>query len=325
MVALNGLGPRVAASALPEPETVLYGRIVQVHRGREFWITNGELAMTLRTSVPEVREHRLVARVRAQADGRSSYVVRLPHQLLARGLTVAADRVPLLASGEHRVDFSRVTIDGAPVQFAPMTITDLRLTSRERSRVHRMDLLQTGPASDSDGDGAPDSWEAQHGRDPWDARDGGGLAPGPAEDDDRMIRARGTTDFAAWRAVWFPDDQRSLDVSAAEDPDADGYPNLVEYAFEQDPLQPDIGLGEAGPMLQVESGTMALRLRPRVGARDLEFRVEVAAHLGEWEETAATWNEGAAGSGERMLRLGAADQDSETPVHQFFRVRVLRR
>jgi dienelactone hydrolase len=90
--------------------------------------------------------------------------------------------------------------------------------------------------------------------------------------------------MAAWRFVQFGVDSDNVGLAGdSADPDADGRSNLLEYAFNTDPLVPDEpGLPDS-QLVELESGThLAIRFPRVTAASDIIYQVESSDDLGEW-------------------------------------------
>lgn len=312
------------AASVSEPDTVLYGRVTQRVGDREFWATNGVLTWTLRSTTPTARVHRFTTRLRPLDQGRYSYVLRIPHQLLAFDLGVQPERVALTAAGQ-RLESLEITLDGQPLALAPQVAAGVEVGAAQRAAAQRVDLEIQGPVQDSDGDGLPDAWEDSHGLDKWDPTDGASAEVAtPAEAIVRAAQAART--FAEWRAVYFPTDARALDVSAADDPDHDGLANLVEYAFELDPTVAEADGGSANtPRVASRGDRRGIAFRRRAQAMDLDYRLESAADLKTWTEVTDAFEVVPLGEGGPGFQAWLPRNAEESTGFGFLRLRVLRR
>jgi len=162
------LGCLVAAS-IPEPPTLIYGRVVQLVGGREFPVTSGILSWSLRpvaTGTPAVA---LSTPLGPLADGTLCYRLEIPHEALVSGLAVSADAVAL-GTAETVHELVDVIVDGQTARPLRPGSVYLALSQAGRAQAHRVDLVLGGTPADSDGDGLPDLWENAFGLDP-DAND----------------------------------------------------------------------------------------------------------------------------------------------------------
>lgn len=99
------------------------------------------------------------------------------------------------------------------------------------------------------------------------------------------VAATGLT-YAQWKENYAWPEEPGADAPEA-DPDLDGTPNLLEYAFASDPLAATL---PPAPTLTVEEGKWtALFPEPRTDALDLTTAVEILQGSGEW-----VWREGLA-------------------------------
>jgi hypothetical protein len=90
-------------------------------------------------------------------------------------------------------------------------------------------------------------------------------------------------DFDLWRAQQLPEATEESALLAGLDPDRDGLPNLVEYAFGLDPNQADSAEARSVlPQARVRDGHLTIEFRKRVAAVDLEYTVEVSDDLRTW-------------------------------------------
>lgn len=69
-------------------------------------------------------------------------------------------------------------------------------------------------------------------------------------------------------------------VDAAGDWDGDGVANLLEYAFDLDPEQPD---ADGLPRSSIENGVATMRYRHVATARDIDYSLEKSTDLRVWE------------------------------------------
>lgn len=92
--------------------------------------------------------------------------------------------------------------------------------------------------------------------------------------------------YAEWRARFFRRDAAAAQTAPTADPDSDGTPNVLEYAFGTPPLQAEAGhrsrgLLVAGPV--PGSGYPALVFRRSRIATDLNLRVQTSSDLLNWD------------------------------------------
>lgn len=320
-------GSLAAAPHITEPDTVVYGRVVQRLGGHEFLATEGELVWTVHTTGPAARDYRLTARLSRLADGTYSYRLRIPHQVRAYNLAVADGRVGLGAASSG-VQHVSATLDGKLLTVAPGVVDGFALSQASRAAAWRLDFeIPSGTAgvADSDGDGLPDWWEDANGFDKWDPTDAAkAFAPATVT----PPTAGNARTLAEWRTVHFPKDTRDLDVFGADDPDHDGISNLQEYAFDLDPNHPDPSSALALPHLIWQDTRMGLAYRPRSVATDLSFQVEVSNDLFAWRNGAAELEPAAtlAASGASVLsgQVGVVHRDGPQAAQSFLRVRIVR-
>jgi hypothetical protein len=311
------------AARISEPDTVLYGRITDRLADREFLVTSGRLTWNLRTTGPGGREFHLTTTLEPLGGGRYSYRLAIPHQLLAYDLNVNAKSVALSSAG-GRLEHLSVTLDGKPLTLSPAAVDGLALDTTRRASGVRVDLSFSFASTDSDGDGAPDWWEDQQGLDKYDPAD----ASKPTTDPTGSDGTPGTTStrlgtFAEWRAAWFPGNTQDLDLLGQQDPDADGISNLLEYAFDLNPTQPDTGASRSLPHPLATNGRGGIGFQRRSGAVDLNYRVEISTDLLNWVDGSDAVVETAGASAQSVNYFERPELSEAT--HRFFRIRVTRR
>lgn len=317
-----------AAARISEPETVLYGRVVERVGDRTFPITEGQLVWTLRIAGTGGRDLNLRTQLEPVGQGRYSYRLRIPHEVLAYDLTVNPRAVGLAAT-DNRVQHLSITLDGRPLAIAAGATDGFALAQSRRAGAQRIDLEIQIASTDSDGDGAPDWWEDQQGLDRHDPADastqsssngssGGSSSttPGGAASSIRTL-----TD---WRAAWFPGAVGDLEAFAQQDTDQDGISNFLEYAFDLHPGRADDPGAMGLPRAIQTAGRAGVSFRKRAGSIDLAYHVETSSDLFHWDAAGPDLQEHtdtAAGT----IATVATQNDSGAPVTQrFFRVRVAR-
>ena len=90
---------------------------------------------------------------------------------------------------------------------------------------------------------------------------------------------------AAWRFVHFGSDADDEEIAGDfADPDGDGFPNLIEYAFNTDPKEATSRPAISAATREVEERShLVLSFLRLSRARDLAYRVEASTDLLEWE------------------------------------------
>lgn len=151
----------LGSTVVPEPSTVIYGKVLHRANGHEHQLTEGTLTWTLRdqggqqfTYTTELED----------IQGTYSYRLPIPHQAFTSGLTVDPEVVPL-TPGETRYEFVSITINGSPVEVISGDADFLNLLQSSRAATYRIDLRTGQALEDTDGDGMPDWWEKEHGLD----------------------------------------------------------------------------------------------------------------------------------------------------------------
>lgn len=314
------------AARISEPDTVLYGRVVERVGDREFLLTSGELVWNLRTTGPSARDFRFVTRLTPLADGRFSYQLRIPHDALAYDLAVKPQAMGMPGSAAQ-VQHLSVTLDGRSLSIAPAAVAGFALDQTRRAGVQRVDLELAGQATDTDGDGAPDWWEDQHGLDKYDPADGlnrGSQDSGPGDGGQGSGGTSAIRTFAEWRAAWFPSRGGDLDTFGEEDADQDGISNLLEYAFGLDPTKSEDRAAAALPRAYSAEGRLGVTFHKRPGASDLQYRVDISDDLFHWTDGTVELDEWSAATTDNASTVFTTPAGGESVRQRFFRVRVNR-
>jgi hypothetical protein len=93
-----------------------------------------------------------------------------------------------------------------------------------------------------------------------------------------------------WRARYFATTANAGDAASDADPDGDGLPNLLEYAFGLDPTQADPA-GQLVPVVLRQDGEdwFACEFLRNTNATDLTFRIQATSDLSapDWSEVAS--------------------------------------
>jgi hypothetical protein len=153
-------------TAVPEPSTVIYGKVLHRANGHEHQLTEGTLIWTVRDQSGQQFSYTTALE---DIQGTYSYRLPIPHQAFASGLTVNSGVIPL-RSGETRYEFVSITLNGSPVEVISGDANFLSLLQSSRAATYRIDLRSGQELTDTDSDGLPDWWEKLHGLD-WQEQD----------------------------------------------------------------------------------------------------------------------------------------------------------
>jgi len=90
--------------------------------------------------------------------------------------------------------------------------------------------------------------------------------------------------YAEWTQRCFRRDATPVQTDPNGDPDSDGIPNAVEYAFDLSPMHPN--RSDLPGFVLVESANQgdyhAINHRRRIGSSDLQYNVQVSTNLVQW-------------------------------------------
>ena len=150
-----------AVAQVPEPETIIFGRVFNRTSGQEYQINEGTLDWTIEGEAG--KSIALTTDLAPIAGGKYSYVLKVPHQALSYQLTVDETALPL-APGETIFRSGIITVNGVHADVRSITSDGSFAASQpQRANVHRIDLEVFDLLADTDGDDIPDWWEDKYG------------------------------------------------------------------------------------------------------------------------------------------------------------------
>lgn len=151
--------PASRAAGLPEPATIIYGKIIRTDAARPSLLTEGQLNWTIRRA--DGVEVQLQAALAAFNNREYSYRLNVPHAALSSGLAAVAGSVPL-GLVEQPALHARITVNGRPAAIVGDLGAVFNVSQVRRAATHRLDLMVSLEAPDTDGNGLPDWWENLH-------------------------------------------------------------------------------------------------------------------------------------------------------------------
>lgn len=158
----------VTQAQVPELETIFYGRIVNRTTAQEYQVTTGTLKVTV--TGEGIAPLEVTTPIRAHANGKYSYVLKVPHQAKSLDLTVEPGKLPLHVS-ESGLENTSMDVDGHAARPFGNGATAFVVSQAKRGGLHRLDLEVSNALDDTDGDGIPDWWEDLYGLDKQDRSD----------------------------------------------------------------------------------------------------------------------------------------------------------
>jgi hypothetical protein len=163
------LGTTAAQAFISEPETLVYGRILnRANPNLEQLVTEGTLHWTLQK--PDGSSVVLTGEVDALNGGDFSYLVRIPHQAMMLGQQASPLVLPL-GTTTTTASHASISFNGAPATMLVPATSVFELDQLLRGSALRVDLEINAAMPDGDGDGIPDWWEDEHGLDKQSAAD----------------------------------------------------------------------------------------------------------------------------------------------------------
>jgi len=149
-------GP-LCAEGIPEPSLVLYGTIrnagdnnIRMIAGTITWQfrnTNSGRTVTLSTRLTNVLDQ-------------FSYVLQVPCETFVSGTQISSNALSLTPTAAN-FDRGMVSLGTNKVSFVVPALANSSISSTNRGRLERVDLVVNIPIIDVDGNGLPDDWETR--------------------------------------------------------------------------------------------------------------------------------------------------------------------
>lgn len=152
-----------SAAAIPEPPSLVYGRVVVRGGGHEMLLTEGRLSWQIRAVGESAPGLELETNMRPYG-GIYSYAMRIPHEAQVFGEEVGGDAIALKSTSITH-ELMNIALDGVALEPAEPADAFLPFGQGVRAGAYRVDLVVAGDMPDTDEDGMPDWWEERVGLD----------------------------------------------------------------------------------------------------------------------------------------------------------------
>ncbi len=155
--------PAMALGGIPEPDTLLYGKVFNTAGGVRFQMDTGAIEVVFADKENPAKRHTVAGELASLGGGDYSYILRIPHQARISASESPAAGIIALTDAERRFDAVSITVDGVPAAILPPARDFIMADQNSRSQSYRIDLEIHQEMTDTDGDGLPDWWEDRYG------------------------------------------------------------------------------------------------------------------------------------------------------------------
>ena len=290
----------VRGAAIPEPDTVIYGRVFHRNHIYELPVTEGVLEWTIRLDEGGSRTLTLKTELESFAGGAYSYRLKVPHEAFVAGFSendLGAGVLPLGAE-DTRFRHHEIRINGIPARILPPGRETFDASQGRRLSTYRLDLAAVLENPDSDKDGMPDWWENRFRLDKF-TDDASGDPDGDGLTNLAEFRLGSDPSLAdhAPKIVWENTalDEGTTEIVTFQAIDADTAPDRLVYTLTEAPVGgqflllfgatapgPDgrfgdrpLRAGDTFTQAQVDSGVLALK-HTDLTRSELKFRLRLS-------------------------------------------------
>jgi Ca2+-binding RTX toxin-like protein len=149
-----------ARAEISEPDTMIYGQIINRTSGQTDLIQAGTLTWTITS--PDGKQITLQTGVHPYNLGQYCYELQVPNEALNYGLTVSSNAIPL--TGQSAVcSHVQMSVDGVPARIIAPGTSTFNVAQNIRGSTYRLDLELGNTLASTSGDGIPDWWKAKYG------------------------------------------------------------------------------------------------------------------------------------------------------------------
>jgi len=159
---IGSLVNTIGFAGIPEPETIIYGKIINNFEGYEMLVTSGTLNWDI---VDADLEKFSYSAILEKQNDEFSYILKIPKETAASIILHSGnylfneEDLILLSDQAKKLENSEITVNGHKARIIQPALKDMILEQESRLDTFRIDLEINYIPPDSDKDGLPDFWE----------------------------------------------------------------------------------------------------------------------------------------------------------------------